>query len=154
MRENVIFFMLDPPHVSFCRISLPLFFTQKVIWFKCSQLSRCCSARGSGTRFPLAGPSKVKSGKSFLITEKFPCNENKEHLVVGRRSIVDKSSANGTKGPGLKPRWRQEFININFMFCSFEKIKLWLGPTLKKKKNLVDFVGTLYYYITLLQSFM
>ena len=38
--------------------------------------------------------------------------------VVGHRSIVDKSSAYRAKGPG---------------FCSFEKIKLRLGPTFKKK---------------------
>ena len=52
---------------------------------------------------------------------------------MGHRSIVDKSSAYGAKGPGFKPRWRQEFINIKCMFCSFEKIKLLLGPTIKKK---------------------
>ena len=27
--------------------------------------------------------------------------------VVGRRSIVDKSSAYGAKGPGFQHRWRQ-----------------------------------------------
>ena len=54
---------------------------------------------------------------------------------MGHRSIVDKSSAYGAKGPGFKPQWRQEFINIKCMFCSFEKIKLRLGPTFKKKKK-------------------
>ena len=48
---------------------------------------------------------------------------------VGHRSIVDKSSAYGAKGPGFKTWWRQD---LYCMFCSFEKIKLRLGPTLKK----------------------
>ena len=51
---------------------------------------------------------------------------------LGHCSIVDKSSAYSAKGPGFTTRWRQEFININCMFSSFEKIKLQLGPTLKK----------------------
>ena len=44
------------------------------------QLSRCCTARGSSTRFSLLGPTKIKGYKSFLFTEKFPCIK-KEHLV-------------------------------------------------------------------------
>ena len=40
----------------------------------------------------------------------------------GRRSIVDKTSAYGAKQPGFKSWRRQEFININCIFCSFEKI--------------------------------
>ena len=50
---------------------------------------------------------------------------------------MDKSSAYGAKGPGFNSRWRQEFIIIKLycMFCSFEKIKLQLGPTNKKKKK-------------------
>ena len=48
---------------------------------------------------------------------------------------MDKSSAYSAKGPGFTTRWRQEFININCMFCSFEKIKLQLGPTNKKNKK-------------------
>ena len=37
-------------------------------------------------------------------------------VIVGRRSIVDKSSTYGVKGPGFTTWWRQEFININCMF--------------------------------------
>ena len=37
--------------------------------------------RGSCTRFSLVYPTKVKASKSFLFTEKFPCIENKEHLL-------------------------------------------------------------------------
>ena len=46
-----------------------------------SQLSRCWIARGSYSKFSLVGPTKVKARKSFLLTEKFPCIENKEHLL-------------------------------------------------------------------------
>ena len=34
------------------------------------------------------------------------------------RSIEDKSSAYGAKGPGFKTRLRQEYININVIVCS------------------------------------
>ena len=44
------------------------------------------------------------------------------------------SSAYSAKGPGFTTWWRQEFIDINCMFCSIEKIKLQLGPTLIKNK--------------------
>ena len=54
------------------------------------------------------------------------------------------SSAHGAKGPGIESPWRQEFI-LKCMFCDFEKIKLRLGPTFKKKKKL--FV-TSYYFCT------
>ena len=46
-----------------------------------SWLSRCCTARGSSTRFSQVGPTRFKTHKSFLLTEKFPCIENKEHLL-------------------------------------------------------------------------
>ena len=39
----------------------------------------------------------------------------------------------GTKGPRIEFPWRQEFLDINCMFCSFDLIKLRLGPTFKKK---------------------
>ena len=65
-----------------------------------------------------------------------------KYFLSGHRSIVDKSSADGAKGPGFKTQWSQEFIIVKLycMFCSFEDIKLQLGPTLKKinkkkKKN-------------------
>ena len=38
--------------------------------------------------------------------------------LVGDRSIVDKSSAYGAKGPGFTSQWRQEFIDINCNICS------------------------------------
>ena len=46
-----------------------------------SRLSRCCTAGESSTRCSLLSPTKVKARKSFLFTKKFPCIENKEHLV-------------------------------------------------------------------------
>ena len=45
------------------------------------QLLRCCTARGSITRFSLVGPTKVEACKSFLFTEKFPCIVKKVHWV-------------------------------------------------------------------------
>ena len=38
--------------------------------------------------------------------------------LVGHRSIVNKSSAYGAKGPGFKPQRRQEFIIKNGIVCS------------------------------------
>ena len=46
-----------------------------------SQLSRCCTAGGSSTGCLLGGSAKVKAHGSFQFTEKFPCIENKDHLV-------------------------------------------------------------------------
>ena len=40
----------------------------------------CSTARGSGSRFSLQGPTKVKAHKSFLFTESSPKVENKEHI--------------------------------------------------------------------------
>ena len=51
-----------------------------VIFIYC-QWSRCCTAKGFNTGFSLVGPTKVKAHKSFLFTEKFPCIEDKEHLL-------------------------------------------------------------------------
>ena len=53
---------------------------------------------------------------------------------MGRCCIVDKASAYGAKGPGFKIWWRQQFIDV----CSVHliKIKLRLGPTLKKNCKL------------------
>ena len=31
---------------------------------------------------------------------------------MGHRSIVDKPSVYGAKGPGFNPQWRQEYISI------------------------------------------
>ena len=53
------------------------------------------------------------------------------------------SSAHGAKGPGIESPWRQEFI-IKCMFCNFEKIKLRLGPTFKKKKKKKKEFATFY----------
>ena len=53
-------------------------------------------------------------------------------INMGHGSRVDKSSDYGAKGPGFKTRWKQEFIYINCLFCSFENIKLQLGQTLGK----------------------
>ena len=60
---------------------------------------------------------------------------------MGHLSIVDKSSAYGAKGPGFKTQWMQRFDNIECMFCSFEKIKLRLGPTFKKKNSGIPVTG-------------
>ena len=49
---------------------------------------------------------------------------------VGHCSIVDKSSAYSAKEPGFTSQWRQEFINKNCMFCSFEKNKAPVGANL------------------------
>ena len=46
-----------------------------------NQLSRCITARGSGSGLSLGGPTKVKVHKSFLFTEGSHKVENKEHLV-------------------------------------------------------------------------
>ena len=51
---------------------------------------------------------------------------------LGHCRLVDMSSAYSAKGQGFTTQWRQEFIIINCIFCSFEKIKLQLGPTFKK----------------------
>ena len=60
--------------------------------------------------------------------------------VVGRCSIVDKASANGSKGPGLTARWRQQFINA----CSIHliKIKLQLEQTFFLKQKDVTHLWT------------
>ena len=46
-----------------------------------SRLLRCGTARGSGFRLSLGGPTKVKARKSFLFTEGLHKVENKKHLV-------------------------------------------------------------------------
>ena len=46
-----------------------------------SLLSRCCTARGSSTRFSLVSPSKLYGSLVFSIHCKFPCIENKEHML-------------------------------------------------------------------------
>ena len=51
---------------------------------------------------------------------------------MGHLNTADKSAAYGAKGPGFKTRWRQEFIYLNCMVCSFDQIKFWLGLTFKK----------------------
>ena len=56
---------------------------------------------------------------------------------MGHRSIMDKSSACGAKGPGFKTQGRQELKIKNCMFYSFKKIKLQLGPTFKKEKSVI-----------------
>ena len=71
------------------------------------------------------------------------CKNKQKVIFVGHHSIVDKPSANGAKGPRFKARWRQEFININCMFCSFEKIKLRLGPTFKRRVIQIALFGYL-----------
>ena len=52
-----------------------------------SQLSRCCTAKGSKTGLSLVGPTKVKARKSFLFTEGFLKVENNKSLRL-RRSLV------------------------------------------------------------------
>ena len=46
-----------------------------------SQLCRCCTTRGSGTRISRVSPAKVEACETVLFIEKFPCFENIEHLV-------------------------------------------------------------------------
>ena len=46
-----------------------------------SRLSRYSTARGSGSRLSLGGPTKVMALKSFLITESSLKFEIKEHLI-------------------------------------------------------------------------
>ena len=55
----------------FRKVSILLYFDDIIM------LSRCCTTSGSCTWFSLVGPTRVKAGKSFLFTEKFPCIENK-----------------------------------------------------------------------------
>ena len=45
------------------------------------KLWRFCTARESDTGFSRISPTKVKACKNFLLTEKIPCIENKDHLV-------------------------------------------------------------------------
>ena len=42
---------------------------------------RSCTASRSRSGFIQVSLTKVEACKSFLFTEKFPCNKNKEHLV-------------------------------------------------------------------------
>ena len=46
----------------------------------------------------------ILNGYSVIV------NKWKMLKKVGHRSILDKSSAYGAKGPGFKARWKQEFI--------------------------------------------
>ena len=77
--------ILEKKELLFLYIELPeenkLFYSLGKASFINGQSSRCCTARGSSTRFSLVGPTKVKACKSFLFTVKFPCIENKEHLI-------------------------------------------------------------------------
>ena len=52
-----------------------------------SQLWRCCTTRGSSTRFSVVGPTKVKAFKSFLFTEKFCCIENNDVFHYFAKSV-------------------------------------------------------------------
>ena len=62
-----------------------------------SRLLSLCTVRGFVTRFSLVGPTRVKACKSFLITEKFPFIENKEHLLdfvyMGELSLLPYASS-------------------------------------------------------------
>ena len=75
--------MLDIP-VTFILHRTLQFWSKSLKWSPCninSWLSRCSSARGSGSWLYLGNPTKVKANKFFLFTESSLKVENKEHLV-------------------------------------------------------------------------
>ena len=54
-----------------------------------SWLSRCSTARGSGSRLSCGGPTKVKAHKTFLFTEDLLKVENKGHTGLAHPIALD-----------------------------------------------------------------
>ena len=69
---NSFDFHLYPTFYLSSFVNLCLFSIQ---FLNAGHILRCCTARGSSTRFTLVGSTKLKAHKSFPFTEKLPCIE-------------------------------------------------------------------------------
>ena len=93
-----------------------------------SRWLRWSAARGSSTRSFLVGPTYITACKLFLFTEKFPCSENKEHLIDFLITFFS--------SPWL---WLGNMFHIRWCFkvstpkqksvkLSFTQAEIWTGP--------------------------
>ena len=74
---------------------------------KYSQLSRCCTARGSIAGFSMIDPTKVKTHESFLFTEKLPCIKKVHLLDIVNRLFFDHFASALCRSKVSEPNFHQ-----------------------------------------------